>query len=313
MTQKLRIGTRGSKLAMIQTHMVRQALAAHHPALEIEIIEIKTSGDWMPEHGETSLAAAGGDKGLFAKEIEAALLAGAIDCGVHSMKDMPSVLPDGLIIRHVLPREDAREAFLSNDYKTIVDLPEGATVGTSSLRRQAMLLSQRPDLNIVPFRGNVPTRLEKLRAGQVDATILAMAGLNRLGMVDELSSVIDIEHMLPAAGQGAVGIEIRNDDDETGTLFDPIHCHETGLRVGAERAALQVLGGTCHTPVGAYATLESGTLGLDIVIASPDGQKFYRDRAADDNVTTDIHAQKIGRDLGARLKPRVPPELLSGL
>lgn len=312
MTKKLRIGTRGSKLAMTQTNMVGRALLAHHAALEIEIVEIRTSGDWTPAQGEKPLAASGGDKGLFAKEIEAALLAGTIDCGVHSMKDMPSDLPEGLVIRHVLPREDARDAFLSNDYKTIMDLPEGATVGTASLRRQAMILSQRPDLNVVPLRGNVPTRIEKLRAGQVDATILAMAGLNRLGLTHEIASVIEIEDMLPAAGQGAIGIEIRADDTGAAALFDPIHCHDTGLRVGAERAALQVLGGTCHTPVGAHAVREGGTMSLDVAVASPDGRHFYRERVVEENVTTDIHAQKIGRDLGERLKPRVPPELLSG-
>lgn len=306
----IKIGTRGSRLALFQTHMVADALRVQHPDLSIEIVEIKTSGDWKPSQGETRLSEAEGGKGLFAREIEKAMLEGIIDCGVHSMKDMSSFLPEGLVIEHMLPREDPRDAFLANDINSIADLPEGATVGTSSLRRQAFLLAKRPDLRIVPFRGNVPTRIEKLRNGQVDATILAMAGINRLELTHEISSVIEKDVMLPAAGQGAVGIEIREDDDFCRELLQPLHCETTYLRVEAERAALQVLDGSCHTPIGAHAILNEGKMDLQVTVAEFDGSQLYsEDGAADvDNVAA---ARELGVMLGEKLKKRVPPEILA--
>jgi hydroxymethylbilane synthase len=308
--QTIRIGTRGSRLALKQTDMVATGLRAQWPALQIDIVEIKTSGDWKPAEGETRLSEIAGGKGLFAKEIEEALLGGVIDCGVHSMKDMASFLPEGLILRHMLAREDARDAFLANDCKTLGELPHGATLGTSSLRRQAFVLGERPDLKIVPLRGNVQTRIEKLRAGQVDATLLAYAGLKRLGLQAEAASVLSPGEMLPAAGQGAIGIEMRGNDLTTQQLFDPLHHRETGLRVTAERAALQVLNGSCHTPIGAYAVLSGKTLHLHVAVASGDGGELYEVEESAP-VETDGDAQAFGEAMGMALKAQVPPQLLA--
>ncbi len=307
MIKTVKIGTRGSKLALVQADMVAGALTAQ--GAQVEIVRIETSGDWKPAQGETRLSEAEGGKGQFAKEIEAALLRGEIDCGVHSMKDMPSFLPEGLVIRHMLPREDARDAFLSNGAKTISDLPQGAVVGTSSLRRQAFVLARRPDLKVVPIRGNVPTRIEKLRAGQVDATLLALAGLRRLGLEKEISAVLDVAEMLPAAGQGAVGIEIRADDAEIAAFLDKLHCSKTGLCVHAERAALQVLDGSCHTPIGAHAVLDGDRLMLQVDVASGDGRQFFKTEKTA-TVKTDADAEALGRMAGEDLKARVPKELL---
>ena len=311
MTKKiLRIGTRGSALAMVQTEMVKAALLARHDDLTVEVVEITTSGEWRPEQGETRLSEAEGGKGLFAKEIEMALAEGSVDIGVHSMKDMASFLPEGLVIEHMLPREDPRDAFLANDAKTLDELPAGAVVGTSSLRRQAFVLAKRPDLKVVPLRGNVPTRIEKLRSQQVDAAILAYSGLKRLGLEHEAASVIDPADMLPAAGQGAVGIEIRENDQDTRALLDFIHCHETGLRVSAERAALQVLDGSCHTPIGAHATLDDDVMRLEVLVASMDGKQLHRERVSG-AIETDAQAAALGQRAGQALKDRIDPSLLT--
>lgn len=308
--EKIRIGTRGSKLALTQVEMVSALLETHHPDLRIEVVKILTSGDWRPEQGETRLDESAGGKGLFAKEIEQALLEGAIDCGVHSMKDMESFLPEGLVIDHMLPREDTRDAFLSNAYKSIEEMPEGAVIGTSSIRRQAFILAKRPDLKVIPLRGNVPTRIEKLRAGQVDGTILALAGLKRLGLADEAASVIDPDFMLPAAGQGAIGIETRAGDKAVRTLFDPLHCRETGLCVKAERAALAALGGSCRTPVGAQARLETGDmLSVKVIVCAPDGTRQHAHNLHRP-IENDEDAQALGTEAGAILQKQVPPAWL---
>lgn len=311
MSKTVKIGTRGSKLALIQTNMVADALRAAHDGLIVEIVEITTSGDWKPEHGETRLSEAEGGKGLFAKEIERAILDGTVDCGVHSMKDMPSFLPEGLVIDHLLPREDPRDAFLSEKYKTLGELPQGATLGTSSLRRQAFVLSKRPNLKVVPIRGNVPTRIEKMQNGHADAIILAYSGLKRLGL--ETAAVVkqvwNAEEMLPAAGQGAVGIEIRAADDETRALLDALHDEETGLCVGAERAALQILDGSCHTPIGAFATLADGHMNIEVMVASADGQDLY-EADGSFSVQTMEDAIDLGEGVGQTLREIVPPELL---
>ena len=309
MERVIRIGTRGSRLALRQAGLVAEALNRAHPAVRHEIVTIRTSGDWKPEEGETRLSEAAGGKGLFAREIEAALSSSRIDCGVHSMKDMPSFLPDGLIIRHMLPREDARDAFLANDCMRLEDLKQGAVVGTSSLRRQAFLLAKRPDLQIVPLRGNVPTRIEKLRAGQVDATLLAIAGLMRLNLDHEAAAILMPADMLPAAGQGAIGIEIREDNTDLAKLLDGLHCRTTGMCVAAERAALQVLDGSCHTPIGAYAELNGGTMTLTAAVASPDGREFFTERR-ESAVGSDAEAQRLGEAVGGVLKRTVPPRLL---
>lgn len=305
----LKIGTRGSRLALIQTDMVTQALQKAHPGLIVEKIIIKTSGDWKPQDGETRLAEEQGGKGLFAHEIEKAILDGSVDCGVHSLKDMPSFLPKGLAINHVLPREDARDALISVKYKTIDDLPEGAIVGTSSLRRQAFILAHRPDVKVVALRGNVETRIQKLKDGQVDATLLAMAGLNRMGLSAEATAILEPEDMLPACGQGTVCIETREGDTETQSLFDVIHCHETGLCVFAEREVLAVLDGSCHTPIGAYAVLENDKMYLRALVASEDGQALYYESAQAEIVGAE-GAKAFGHDLGHKLRVTLPPGFL---
>ncbi len=309
MKRTIRIGTRGSRLALVQTGLVADALRMAHPALNVEVVRIVTSGDWKPAQGETRLSEAAGGKGQFAREIELALLKGEIDCGVHSMKDMPSFLPDELVIDHMLPREDARDAFLANECSTLAGLEQGASLGTSSLRRQAFILARRPDLRILPLRGNVPTRIEKLRAGQVDATFLALAGLRRLGLEHEVACVLEPEEMLPSAGQGAIGIEVRKDNKWIHEALDVVHCKATGLCVTAERAALQILNGSCHTPIGSYAVLDGNHLTLQAAVASTDGKQFY-EAALSGRVETSHDAQILGEAVGKDLKAHVPPGLL---
>ena len=305
----LRIGTRGSKLALIQAGMVADALKAAHPGLEVETVVIQTSGDWKPEQGETRLSEAEGGKGLFAREIEQAILAGSVDCGVHSLKDMPAVLPEGLVIHHTLERADVRDVLILNEpCRNIEDLPKGTTIGTSSLRRQAILLSLRNDLKISPLRGNVPTRIEKIRAKQVDAGVLAYAGLVRLGLESEASLILEPEIMLPAATQGIIGIEIRTGDNLVSGLFDSIHHRETGWAAAAERAALATLDGSCRTPIGAYATLSGSDLYLRVLVASPDGARLFRDEQSGP-VQSDDDAANLGRLVGLRLKARVPQDI----
>lgn len=309
MSQKLRIGTRGSKLALKQTNMVATALKNAHPSLEIEIVEILTSGDWKPSHGETRLMESKGGKGQFAHEIEQRILANEIDLGVHSLKDMPSFLPQGLEINHFMKRDDPRDAFLSPKYKNFAELPEGAVVGTSSLRRQAFILNKYPHLKIVPLRGNVATRIEKLEQGQVDATFLAMAGLVRLGLTDHVTKVLEVDEFLPACCQGIIGIEVRTGDTETSAYLDAISCPQTTLIAIAERAVLQVLDGSCHTPVGAYATLEKGQMNLKCAVAKPDGT-YYLEDAITGPVAHIKDAVTLGQVLGHRMRPKLPEGIL---
>lgn len=275
MQAPIRIGTRGSDLALAQAHEVKDRLLGAHDDYYDEDITIhifKTTGDSILDRNLSEI----GGKGLFTKEIEEALLANEVDIAVHSMKDVPAILPDGLSIECVLPREDCRDAFLSLDYHHITDLPEGATVGTSSSRRQAQLLHARPDLNIVPFRGNVNTRLRKLEEGQVDATILAAAGLNRLGLHEMIKSTISAEWMVPAVCQGVIGIECRSDDAHIIEVLEPLNDTNTAITSAAERAFLETLEGSCKTPLAALATLEGNSLTLNCLLASTDGKIFYR-------------------------------------
>lgn len=309
MAQKLRIGTRGSQLALKQTNMVAAALRAAHPGLEVEIIEILTSGDWKPSQGETRLMEAKGGKGQFAHEIEQRILANEIDCGVHSLKDMPSFLPEGLVINHFLTREDPRDAFLSPKYSSFADMPEGAVVGTSALRRQAFVLNKYPHLKVVPLRGNVATRIEKLQQGQVDATFLAMAGLKRLGLESHITRVLEVDEFLPACGQGIIGIEIRSGDAEASKLFDAISCPVTTLKAVAERAVLQILDGSCHTPVGAFAVIEEGRMHLRSAVAKPDGTFYLADEISGP-VASVQDAITLGQVLGHRMKPKLPEGIL---
>lgn len=314
MTQKLRIGTRGSPLALAQAHQTRDRLMAAHPDLRelgaIDIVVIKTTGDRIQDR---TLAEAGG-KGLFTKEIEEALAAGAIDLAVHSMKDVPTWLPDGLEISCLLPREDPRDAFFSVQGGGLDDLPAGAVVGTASLRRQAQVLAHRPDLRVVPLRGNVQTRLRKLDDREVDATLLALAGLRRLDLTARISAILDSAVMLPAVAQGAIGIEIRSADDATRARLVPLHCAATGERVAAERALLAVLDGSCRTPIAALAERDGdGRLRLEALVARPDGTQVFR--AARTGATADAaragavaDAERMGSDAGAELKAQLPPD-----
>ncbi|HIP76920.1 MAG TPA: hydroxymethylbilane synthase [Kiloniellaceae bacterium] len=273
-----RLGTRGSPLALAQAHEVRRRLGEAHPELAadgaVEIVVIKTTGDRIQDR---ALAEIGG-KGLFTKEIEEALLADEIDAAVHSMKDVPTWLPDGLVVEHILPREDPRDAFFSPHGDSLAALPAGARVGTSSLRRQAQVLIARPDLKVEPIRGNVDTRLDKLAAGTVDATLLAMAGLRRLGKAERITAALSVEEMLPAVAQGAIGLEIREGDDRSRSLLDAICCRDSGLRVAAERAMLEVLEGSCRTPIAGLAELSEDGTGLRLrgLLAMPDGSAVFR-------------------------------------
>jgi hydroxymethylbilane synthase len=266
----VRIGTRGSALALAQANEVRGRLMAAHglPETAFEIVIIKTTGDMILDR---PLAEVGG-KGLFTKEIEEALLDQRIDLAVHSMKDMQTALPGGLTIGATLPREDVRDAFISLKHKSFEDLPEGAVVGTSSLRRQAQIKRIRPDLQIVGFRGNVQTRLTKLRDEVAEATFLACAGLRRLGLGDHITAPVPTESMLPAVAQGAIGIEIRVDDEDTARLIAPLDDPTTAICVTAERAFLAKLEGSCRTPIAGLARLEGQTLSFKGETLSPDGR-----------------------------------------
>ncbi|MBO6543030.1 MAG: hydroxymethylbilane synthase [Alphaproteobacteria bacterium] len=270
MQRPIRIGTRGSALALVQANNVAQALIAAHgldPAL-LEIVPIQTTGD---REAERRLADIGG-KGLFTKEIEDGLYDKTLDIAVHSMKDMPTVLPEGLIIDCVMEREDARDAFISPVAATLEALPKGAKFGTSSLRRAAQVLARRPDLEIVPFRGNVATRLKKLEDGVAAGTFLAMAGLNRLGMADVATDPMSPDIMLPAVAQGIVGIERRVDDEEMAHLLAPIHHVETAIVMAAERAFLAALDGSCRTPLAGFARFDKGRIKFQGQILTPDGK-----------------------------------------
>lgn len=309
MTVRLKIGTRGSALALAQTREFCARLAAvHEDAIKPEIVEISTTGDRIKDKALSEL----GGKGLFAKEIEEALLAGKIDAAVHSMKDMPTFLSEGLAITCLLPREDARDAFLSPRAKAFHDLPEGAVVGTSSPRRQAQLLAHRPDLNIALFRGNVDTRLQKLAAGEVDATLLALAGLKRLGRDNEIQHILDPSDFLPAAAQGAIGIETRADDMATQNLFVLLHCTITGFCVGAERGFLEIMDGSCKTPLAAHAVYNDKTSEMTLTIEAlrPDGSDRRR-LSKQEKITSDEDAREFGRRLALDMRATLPEDFLA--
>ncbi|MCE0558000.1 MULTISPECIES: hydroxymethylbilane synthase [unclassified Motilimonas] len=273
-TQTLRIATRKSPLAMWQAQFVKDALEAIHPDLEVILLPFVTKGDIILD---TPLAKVGG-KGLFVKELENAMLAGEADIAVHSMKDVPMEFPAGLGLATICEREDPRDAFVSNHFQTIEELPAGAVVGTSSLRRQCQLRASRPDLVVKDLRGNVNTRLAKMDAGEYDAIILAAAGLLRLEMNDRIASYISPEQSLPAVGQGAVGIECRSDDHVTIALLASLDHPETRIRVLAERAVNNTLEGGCQVPIGSYAELEGEEIYLRALVGSPDGSAMlYRE------------------------------------
>jgi hydroxymethylbilane synthase len=302
MKRPLKIGTRGSPLALAQTQLLIDALKEKNPGLRaegaVEIVKITTSGDRIQDR---PLSEAGG-KGLFTKEIEEALQDGGIDCAVHSMKDMPTALPAGLCIPCLLPREDPRDAFFSTKADTLDALPKGAVLGTSSLRRQAIVLARRPDLKVVTFRGNVGTRLKKMEAGDVDATLLAVAGLKRLGQAKLIRAILEPEVMLPAVAQGAVGVEVRENDTAMRELLAPVHCAITELRVTAERAFLAVMDGSCKTPLAALMTEPDpeGRARFDALKAEPDGSNIKKATYMM-TVRTLSDAQKVGEAAGREL------------
>ena len=303
---EIRIGTRGSPLALVQAEETRALLVAAVglAPLQITIIPIRTTGDRITDR---PIAEAGG-KGLFTKEIDEALLDGRIDIGVHSAKDMATRLPGGIVIAACLPRGDVRDAFISPIAKSLVDLPQGAVVGTSSLRRKAMALGVRPDLRVVDLRGNVETRLRKIGEGQAQATLLAAAGLARLGLGHHVASFLEADEWLPAPGQGTIAIAARADDAAMRERLAAIDHHATTRALAAERAFLAVLDGSCRTPIGGLARVEGEHLSLDGIIIKPDGSMVHR--------TTQTgsagDAASIGAAAGAELARLGGPDFFAG-
>ena len=294
----LRIGTRGSPLALVQARMVRTRLAAAAGLEEgaIELVVIRTTGDTIQDR---PLAEEGG-KGLFTKEIEEALLDERVDLAVHSAKDMPTILPDGLVLAACLEREDPRDVFISRKARLLSDLPRGASLGTASLRRQAIAKRARPDLRVLPLRGNVETRLRKVDAGEVDATILALAGLKRLGLADQATAIMSVEEFLPAVGQGAIGIETREDNKSVRDILVRVDHVDTSTAVACERAFLGALDGSCKTPIAGHATVSADAIQFRGLIVRPDGS------AAHDIAGTGKRkdAATIGAEAGHELKHR---------
>jgi hydroxymethylbilane synthase len=300
----LRIGTRGSAMALYQANLVSDRLIAAHPGLAepgmIEIIVIRTTGDRV----QNRLLAEIGGKGLFTKEIEEALIDRRVDLAVHSLKDMETTLPPALDIACVLPRDDPRDVLVTRGGLALAALPDGAKIGTASLRRRAQLLRHRPDLAVAPIRGNVDTRLDKLAAGEVDGLLLALCGLQRLGRADVASEVLSAETMLPAVGQGALAIEARADDADLRAALSPLHDAASAACVTAERAMLAALDGSCRTPIAGLAELAGGSLTLRAMLLAADGSA---ERRAEGNGSA-ADAMALGREIGERLRAGAGPE-----
>ena len=300
---QLRIGTRGSKLALTQSEWVKRQLEARHHDVRVIITKIKTSGDKILDSPLSKI----GGKGLFVKEIEAALLEGDVDVAVHSMKDVPGELPEGLELALFPEREDPRDALISNHYPSIDALPEGASIGTGSLRRSAQLLHIRPDLVVVPLRGNVDTRLNKLESGGLQGIILASAGLKRLGLEDKITQFLPVETLLPAIGQGALGLELRQDDHRTKERLHFLNHEQTCLTVRAERALLKELEGGCQVPIGGFGRLDGNHLILEGLVAELDGSRIIRDNARGPK----DEPEEIGVTLAKRLLASGADEILA--
>jgi len=288
---RLRLGTRASPLARVQAEGVRAALAARHPGLTVELVFVRTTGDRV-----TGPLAAAGGKGLFVKEIEEALLDGRIDAGVHSMKDVPARLAAGLVIGAVPERADARDVLIGGD-GGLAGLPAGARIGTASPRRRAQLLAHRPDLVVVLLRGNVDTRLRKWRAGEVDALLLAAAGLARLGISEPAAQPLPVDEFLPAVGQGALALECRADDGATRALLAAVDQPAAATAVAAERAFLAAVGGDCNSAIAAHATLAGGRLTLRALVTDPDGRRRLEER----DTAPAADAEALGRTVATRL------------
>jgi hydroxymethylbilane synthase len=302
-TPILRIGTRGSPLALVQARMVRALLAKVHGVSEdaVELVIIRTTGDAIQDRPLSEV----GGKGLFTKEIEEALLGNRIDLAVHSAKDMPTFSQPGLTLTACLEREDPRDVFISRKAKSFAELPQGATLGTASLRRQAIAKAKRPDLRVVPLRGNVETRLRKLDSGEVDATMLALAGLKRLGLTEHATHIMPVEEFLPAVAQGAIGLEARTDDIRTREMLAHINHADTFIAVACERAFLAELDGSCKTPIGGHATLDGDTLRFRGLLAHPDGAPSI----AHESYGARADAIKIGTEAGRAIKRDGDPSL----
>ena len=300
---KFRIGSRGSQLALWQANHISALLRTRGHEVEIEIIH--TTGDKITD---VALAMVG-TKGMFTKEIEEALADGRVDLAVHSLKDLPTELPPGFEIAAITKREDARDAFCSRLYSSVENLPRGARVGTSSLRRRAQLKAVRPDLDIHPLRGNVDTRLRKLEQGEYDAIILASAGLNRLGKTELIKQIIPAQIMCPAAGQGALAIEIREADSATRQHVEFLNDDRARAATTCERALLNRLGGGCQVPIGAFAEMRSGKLHLEAIVADPDGSRVLRE-SRDGNFN---HPEQLGNDVGETLLARGGEEILEAV
>ncbi|MDX8240006.1 hydroxymethylbilane synthase [Acinetobacter pittii] len=301
----LKIATRQSPLALWQAEHIRARLQELHPDLTVELVKFVTQGDKILD---TPLAKIGG-KGLFVKELEAALLDGRADLAVHSMKDVPMALPGGLTLAVICEREDPFDAFVSNQFEKFADLPQGAKVGTSSLRRKSQILKQRPDLQIIDLRGNVGTRLAKLDEGQYDAIILASAGLKRLGLSERIRHCLTPDISLPAVGQGALGLECRAADQDVLALIQPLLHQETDICVRAERAFNAYLEGGCQVPIAGYATLQNGKIHIEGRVGSADGQTLLRAELTDEA----NNAQQLGENLARNLLDQGAGELLKAL
>ncbi len=301
-TASSRIGTRGSPLALWQADAVRSALAGIGVAAAVA--PIRTTGDRITDR---PLAEAGG-KGLFTKEIDEALLSGRVDLAVHSAKDLPTALPEGIVVAACLKRADVRDAFLSPQAKHIRDLPAGAVIGTASLRRAALALRLRPDLRVVPMRGNVETRLRKLAAGEADATLLALAGLTRLGLADRAAGVLDPDEWLPAPGQGTIAVTARSGDAGVLAALAKIDDRATSLALAAERAFLAVLDGSCRTPIGGLAEIDGERLRLRGIIVKPDGSEAHDV----ERLGPAAEAEALGADAGQELARRGGADFFAG-
>jgi hydroxymethylbilane synthase len=308
--KKIRIGTRGSPLALVQTRLTVERLAAFCPSLgpaeSFEIIPIKTSGDRASKAQSDQRLKAYGGKGLFTMELEEALQRGQIDIAVHSVKDMPTWLDAALGLAAILPREDPRDALITATPMRFTDLPKGAVMGTSSPRRAAQLLALRPDLAIQPLRGNVETRLKKIESGQAAATLLAIAGLKRLGLEARISEILPPEIMLPSVGQGAIGLETRLADTALNEALAAASCAASFAAVAAERAMLDILKGDCDTPIGGLATEQNGVLTLEGLVVHPSGSGLWRVKAS----APIKDAVRLGKEAGNQLRAKVPSGIL---
>jgi hydroxymethylbilane synthase len=298
----LKIGTRGSQLALAQSQWVKAQVEARHPHVSVALVRIKTKGDKILDSPLSQI----GGKGLFVKEIEDALMRKEVDLAVHSMKDVPTDLPDGLHLAVFPERENPWDAFVSVSFDRVEDLPQGARVGTSSLRRSAQLLQMRPDLEVVPLRGNVDTRLRKLEAGEVQGILLAAAGLKRLGLAGRISHLFSADRIIPAIGQGALGLELRLGDEAVLEQLRFLNDERTELTVRAERAFLKELEGGCQVPIAAHAALEDGEIMLQGMVAELDGSRVIRDRIRGERESPD----EIGKELAKRLLDAGAGEIL---